>query len=88
MYNTARQIEEMENIREISATLKRKKEARNYLKKQKILGIFSIVMCFISLLLTKADLIDGGAAITFILIMLPLGLIAKIQKNIQTYMGI
>lgn len=81
MYNIARQIEEMENIREISTILKKKKEARNYLKKQKILGIFSIVMCFISLVLTKADLIDGGAAITFILIMLPLGLMLLVTKE-------
>ena len=81
MYNTARQIEEMENIREISTILKKKKETRSYLKKQKILGIFSIVMCFISLVLTKADLIDGGAAITFILIMLPLGLMLLVTKE-------
>lgn len=81
MYNTARQIEEMENIREISTILKKKKEAQSYLKKQKILGIFSIVMCFISLVLTKADLIDGGAAITFILIMLPLGLMLLVTKE-------
>lgn len=81
MYNTARQIEEMENIREISTILKKKKKARSYLKKQKILGIFSIVMCFISLVLTKADLIDGGAAITFIIIMLPLGLMLLVTKE-------
>ena len=81
MYNTARQIEEMENIREISTILKKKKKARSYLKKQKILGIFSIVMCFISLVLTKADLIDGDAAITFIIIMLPLGLMLLVTKK-------
>lgn len=79
MYNTARQIEEMENIREISTILKKKREA--ILKKQKILGIFSIVMCFISLILTKADLIDGGASITFIIIMLPLGLMLLVTKE-------
>lgn len=81
MYNTARQIEETENIREISTILKKKKEARSYLKKQKILGIFSIVMCLISLVLTKADLIDGGATITFIIIMLPLGLMLLVTKE-------
>lgn len=81
MYNTARQIEEMENIREISTILKKKKEVQRYLKKQKILGIFSIVMCLISLVLTKVDLIDDGAAIAFIIIMLPLGLILLVTKE-------
>ena len=81
MYNTARQIEEMENIREISTALNGKKNVRSYLKKQKILGTFSIVMCLSSLILTKADLIDGGAAIAFIIIILPLGLMLLVTRE-------
>ena len=81
MYNTARQIEEMENIREISTALNGKKNVRSYLKKQKILGTFSIIMCLSSLILTKADLIDGGAAIAFIIIILPLGLMLLVTRE-------
>ena len=81
MYNTARQIEEMENIREIGTALKGKKNAQSYLKKQKILGTFSVIMCLISLLLNKADIIDGGAAIAFIIIMLPLGLMLLVTRE-------
>lgn len=75
---TARQIEEEQNMKEISTILSKRKP---YLLKQKILGTISIILSFVSLILVKADLLDGDAAIAFILLMLPIGLMLLFTRE-------